>query len=64
MIIGKRYELSADVAYFFKKNTKMQFVQGTVFVILTEKNCLFLFRAEADKEIRTRFPNFDRSMVT
>lgn len=30
----------------------MRLVQGLVFAILTEKNCLFLFRTEVDKVIK------------
>ena len=30
----------------------MHLVQGLVFAILTEMNCLFLFRTETDKEIK------------
>jgi hypothetical protein len=36
----------------FKFSTKMRLVQGLVFAILTEKNCLFLFRTETDKVIK------------
>ena len=42
----------------------MRLIQGLVFAVLTEKNCLFLFRTEIQKNIRARFLNFDRSTKT